>query len=123
MSNQSQLNSAAILNQMKLQLATDAGKVISKKIGFVYQLNIAPKKIGTDEEIYIVNLKKGEVTKGPYEGKPDTIFSFKDADFVKIATGKMKPQVAFMRGAMKIKGSLSAAQKFHPDVFLKQSKL
>lgn len=35
---------------------------------------------------------------GPYEGgKPDATFSFKDDDFVKIATGKMNPQIAFMR--------------------------
>lgn len=86
---------------MKLHLSTDAGKVLSKKVGLVYQLNIAPKvhtpfpppflvvfwnpnsiplckedrnpnpssslslkKIGVDEEIYVVDLKKGEVTKG-----------------------------------------------------------
>lgn len=94
---------------------------------------------------------------GPYEGgKPDASFSFKDEDFVKVALGKMNPQIAFMRfdllmdfflpkfflllclcirvlvsdvvvngcrGAMKIKGSLSAAQKFTPDIFPKPSKL
>ncbi|KAJ4966089.1 hypothetical protein NE237_017938 [Protea cynaroides] len=123
MANQSQLKSAALLEQMKLQLATDAGKEIAKKIGHVYQINIAPKKIGFNEVIFIVDFKKGEVTKGPYEGNPDATFSFKDDDFVKIAAGKMKPEVAFMRGAMKIKGSLTAAQKFKPGVFLKQSKL
>lgn len=96
---------------------------------------------------------------GPYEGgKPDATFSFKDEDFVKVALGKMNPQLAFMRynltmfffylpksnsfssflcihvlvfdvvvngcrGAMKIKGSLSAAQKFTPDIFPKPSKM
>lgn len=35
---------------------------------------------------------------GPYEdGKPDATFSFTDNDFLKIATGKMNPQIAFMR--------------------------
>ena len=35
---------------------------------------------------------------GPYEGgKPDASFSFKDEDFVKVALGKMNPQIAFMR--------------------------
>ncbi|MBA0676512.1 hypothetical protein Goari_017987 [Gossypium aridum] len=47
----------------------------------------------------------------------------KDDDFIKVATGKMNPQIAFMRGAMKIKGSLSAAQKFTPDVFPKPTKM
>ena len=35
---------------------------------------------------------------GSYEGgKPDASFSFKDEDFVKVALGKMNPQIAFMR--------------------------
>lgn len=109
---------------MKHHLTTDAGKALIKKIGLVYQLNIAPKKIGFQEEVYVVDLKKGEVKKGPYEGgKPDAVFSFTDNDFIKIASGKMNPQIAFMRGAMKIKGSLSAAQKFTPDIFPKPAKM
>ncbi|KAG6495839.1 sterol carrier protein 2-like [Zingiber officinale] len=117
------LKSAALLEQMKVHLATDAGKQISSKISLVYQLNIAPKKIGVDEEIYVVDLKQGTVTEGPYDGKPDATFSFTDNDFLSIATGKMNPQIAFIRGAMKIKGSISAAQKFTPDIFPKPSKL
>ncbi|KAI3522145.1 hypothetical protein L1887_11625 [Cichorium endivia] len=118
------LKSAALMEQMKSHLSTDAGKAVTKKIGLVYQINIAPKKLGFNEEIYVVDLKKGEVTKGPYEnGKPDATFSFTDADFFKVATGKMNPQIAFMRGAMKVKGSLSAAQKFTPDIFPKPSKM
>ncbi|KZV19757.1 non-specific lipid-transfer protein-like [Dorcoceras hygrometricum] len=62
--------------------------------------------------------------RGTYEdGKPDATFSFTDDNFMKIATGKMNPQIAFMRGAMKIKGSISAAQKFTPDIFPKPSKM
>lgn len=35
---------------------------------------------------------------GAYEGgKPDATFSFTDDDFVKVALGKMNPQIAFMR--------------------------
>ncbi|MED6145944.1 sterol carrier protein 2 [Stylosanthes scabra] len=118
------LKSDAIMDQMKQHLSTDAGKELLKKIGLVYQIQIAPKKLGYNEVIYTVDLKKGEVTKGPYEGgKPDATFSFKDDDFVKVALGKMNPQLAFMRGAMKIKGSLSAAQKFTPDIFPKPAKM
>ncbi|ESQ44789.1 hypothetical protein EUTSA_v10003291mg [Eutrema salsugineum] len=118
------LKSDAIMDMMKEHLSTDAGKELTKKIGLVYQINVAPKKLGFEEVTYIVDLKKGEVTKGKYEGgKVDATFSFKDDDFVKVATGKMNPQIAFIRGAMKIKGSLSAAQKFTPDIFPKPSKL
>ncbi|KAI7731086.1 hypothetical protein M8C21_001265 [Ambrosia artemisiifolia] len=120
----SDLKSAALMEQMKAHLSTDAGKSITKKIGLVYQINIAPKKLGFNEESYVVDLKKGEVTKGTYEGgRPDATFSFTDEDFYKVATGKMNPQMAFMRGAMKVKGSLSAAQKFTPDIFPKPSKM
>uniref|UniRef100_A0A1J3H4W1 Non-specific lipid-transfer protein-like n=2 Tax=Noccaea caerulescens TaxID=107243 RepID=A0A1J3H4W1_NOCCA len=118
------LKSDAIMDLMKQHLSSDAGKELTKKIGLVYQINIAPKKLGFEEVSYIVDLKKGEVTKGKYEGgKVDATFSFKDDDFVKVSTGKMNPQIAFIRGAMKIKGSLSAAQKFTPDIFPKPSKL
>lgn len=124
MAGSTQLKSDALLEQMKQHLNTDAGKALVKKLGLVYQINVAPKKMGFDEVTYIVDLKKGEVTKGTYEGgKPDATFTFKDDDFVKIATGKMNPQIAFMRGLMKVKGSLSAAQKFTPDIFPKPSKM
>ncbi|XP_017640937.1 sterol carrier protein 2-like isoform X1 [Gossypium arboreum] len=93
-----ELKSDNLLEMMKFHLTTDAGKKLTKKIGLVYQLNIAPKKLGVDEVTYIIDLKKGDVIKGEYEGgKPDVIFSFKDDDFLEIATGKMNPQVAFMR--------------------------
>lgn len=95
-----QLKSDALLEQMKTHLTTDAGKETIKKVGLVYQLNIAPKvkifmifmifsygfpsflklvefgsvfwcgvslnwqKLGFNEVIYTVDLKKGEVKKG-----------------------------------------------------------
>ncbi|MED6157771.1 sterol carrier protein 2 [Stylosanthes scabra] len=118
------LKSDAILDQMKHHLSTEAGKEIVKKTGLVYEFHIAPEKIGDNEVIYTVDLKKGKVTKGPYEGgKPDATFSFKDDDFVNIVLGKMNPQLAFMRGTIKIKGSLSAAQKFSPNIFPKPAKM
>ncbi|XP_022845174.1 non-specific lipid-transfer protein-like 1 isoform X2 [Olea europaea var. sylvestris] len=124
MANSTQLKSEALMEQMKLHMSTDAGKKLVEKIGLVYQINIAPKKIGFNEKSFVVDLKKGEVKEGPYEdGKPDATFSFTDDDFLKVASGKMNPQIAFMRGAMKIKGSLSAAQKFTPDIFPKPSKM
>lgn len=124
MAGATQLKSDALMEQMKLHMSTDAGKELTKKIGLVYQINIAPKKIGFNEKCFVVDLKKGEVKEGPYEdGKPDATFSFTDDDFLKVASGKMNPQIAFMRGSMKIKGSISAAQKFTPDIFPKPSKM
>jgi hypothetical protein len=39
----SKLKAARLLEQMSAHLATDAGKEIAEKVGFVYQLNISPK--------------------------------------------------------------------------------
>ena len=39
----SSLNSSQLLELMRQHLATDAGKEVTKKVGLVYQLNIAPK--------------------------------------------------------------------------------
>lgn len=101
MAGSTQLKSDALLEQMKQHLNTDAGKALVKKLGLVYQINVAPKvtliscsfnflfpvlpdpsniiiiminfyfcifhklqKMGFDEVTYIVDLKKGEVTKG-----------------------------------------------------------
>lgn len=119
----SELKSAALLDQMKAHLQTEAGEELKQKVGFVYQLNIGPKKMGINDEIYVVDLKNSTVTKGAYEGKPDATFSFVDGDFVSVASGKMNPQMAFIRGKMRIKGSMRAAQKFTPDIFPKPAKL
>ncbi|KAF5740683.1 peroxisomal multifunctional enzyme type 2-like [Tripterygium wilfordii] len=123
MASNTELKSDAIFDLMKHFLETDEGKKVIQKVNLVYQFNIAPKKIGFDEVAYTVDLTKGEVKKGAVEGKVDATFSFKDEDFVKLSTGKLNPQIAFMRGAIKIKGSLSAAQKFTPDIFPKPSKM
>jgi hypothetical protein len=61
----SNLKSAALLEQLHVHLASGAGKELVEMIGFVYQLNISPKKLGFDEEVFIVvDLKKGVVSKG-----------------------------------------------------------
>uniref|UniRef100_A0A0D9VLF3 SCP2 domain-containing protein n=1 Tax=Leersia perrieri TaxID=77586 RepID=A0A0D9VLF3_9ORYZ len=119
----SNLKSAALLEQLRVHLASGDDKELVEKIGFVYQLNISPKRIGVDEEVFVVDLKKGVVSKGPYEGNPDATFSFTDDDFLAISSGKLNPQMAFIMGKLKIKGSISAAQKFTPDIFPKPSKL
>lgn len=39
----SQLKSAQLLDMVRTHLTTDAGKELQNKVGFVYQINIAPK--------------------------------------------------------------------------------
>ncbi|KAL6536306.1 sterol carrier protein 2 [Orobanche gracilis] len=59
-----QLKSDALMEQMKLHMSTDVEKELTKKIGLVYQINIAREKIGFNEKCFMVDLKKGEVTEG-----------------------------------------------------------
>ena len=41
----------------------------------------------------------------------DLTVTMRDGDFMDIAAGKLKPQTAFMRGRLKIKGSMGLAMK------------
>lgn len=154
----SSLKSAALLDLMKDHFTTDAGKDLTKKIGFVYQLNIAPevrpfllfpffqtlitlinlyslffstsRRLESTKRSTLSTWRKAKSPKvliftsyfpsgfspskfsnkrfisminfcsyslGAYKGKPDVTFSFKDEDFLAIATGKMNPQIAFIR--------------------------
>lgn len=55
-----------------------------------------------------------------YEGNPedgvkaDTTLSVTDTDLVDIALGKLNPQVAFMKGKLKITGNIMLTQKLVP---------
>jgi 3-hydroxyacyl-CoA dehydrogenase/3a,7a,12a-trihydroxy-5b-cholest-24-enoyl-CoA hydratase len=40
-----------------------------------------------------------------------------DDDFEQVCLGKLNPQIAFMQGRMKIRGNMSKATKFTPDLF------
>lgn len=66
--------------------------------------------------IAALDLKKGEVYEGtPQEGvKPDTTLAVTDSDLVDIALGKINPQVAFMKGKLKITGNIMLTQKLVP---------
>lgn len=63
-----------------------------------------------------LDLKKGTVYEGsPEDGvKADTTLSVTDTDLVDIALGKLNPQVAFMKGKLKITGNIMLTQKLVP---------
>ncbi len=49
----------------------------------------------------------------------NALFIVADSDFFDICMGKLNPQMAFVQGKMKIKGSMSLATKFTPQLFPK----
>lgn len=63
-----------------------------------------------------LDLKKGTIYEGnPEEAvKPDTTLTITDNDLVDIALGKLNPQVAFMKGKLKIAGNIMLTQKLVP---------
>lgn len=63
-----------------------------------------------------LDLKKGTVYEGQPEDnvKPDTTLSVTDSDLVDIALGKLNPQMAFMKGKLKISGNIMLTQKLVP---------
>lgn len=63
-----------------------------------------------------LDLKSGTVYEGaPTAGtKVDTTLTVSDGDMVDIALGKTNPQVAFMKGKLKITGNIMLTQKLVP---------
>lgn len=62
-----------------------------------------------------LDLKSPDVYEGaPKSGKADTTMTVGDGDLVEIASGTLNPQVAFLKGKLKITGNIMLAQKLGP---------
>lgn len=109
-----------VFQLMKNYLSTGEGKDLIKKVGGIFQIDVLDKKGGKIVKQWTINLKDGQgsVSEGPHE-KYNALFSVSDEDFYQICSGKLNPQMAFIQGKMKIKGSMSLASKFTPDLFPK----
>lgn len=119
----SQLKSAGLLDLIRTHLKSESGRSLITKVGCVYRFDIVPRK-GASPIPFTIDLKNG--SGALHEGAPDTFdahFTMLDDDFAAIVTGQLNPQMAFMRGKMKIKGNMRAAMKFTPDLFPRPSKL
>lgn len=73
---------------------------------------------------YLIDLsaspgRAAKITSPENETKADCVFTIKDEDFLMLAAGKLKAQQAFLSGKLKLKGSISTALKFSPEVFPK----
>jgi hypothetical protein len=107
---------------IKNYLASGDGKDSVKKVGGIYQMDILDQKGGKVVRVWTIDLKNGTgLCKEGAPEKYDALFTMTDDDFLSICTGKLNPQMAFIQGKMKIKGSMPLATKFTPDLFPKYS--
>merc|ERR1712241_242069 len=79
-----------------------------KKVNAVYAFKIEGSQAGT----YHIDLKNGSGSVGagePSGQAADVTFTLKDADFVSMFEGKLKPTNAFMTGKLKLAGDMGKA--------------
>lgn len=77
----------------------------AKKINASYLFDIAGEK-------WLVDLTKETDWVAKTEGDAQCTITIKEADdWVKLATGKMNPTMAFMQGKIRVKGDMSLALK------------
>ena len=112
--------SEEIMNLMTAYLALGHGTNAVKKCKALYQVDILKKKKGKPILSFYIDLREGNGScqQGTAD-KFDAKFTMTDADFFKLCNGKLNPQMAFIRGKMKIKGSMKKATLFTPDLFPK----
>ena len=109
------LKAVAMFEKMAPLLEKQGAEVVAK-VGAVYHWELRAKK-GDEPTWVTVDLKNGngKICVGK-EGKADATFTMLDDDFMALTAGKLKPQDAFMKGKMKIKGNMAKAMKFNPSV-------
>ena len=112
------LKSENIFGMMATYLDRGLGKDLIPKVSAVFGFEITAKKGAKPSLIYAIDLKNGQgkTTRGAPKSA-DATFTMTDADFEAVCMGKLNPQIAFMQGKMKIKGNMSKASKFTPDLF------
>ncbi|XP_058795537.1 peroxisomal multifunctional enzyme type 2-like [Phymastichus coffea] len=92
-----------------------------KKINGVFHFIITVK--GQPEVDWVLDLKKATVYKGKPEGKVDTTLTIDDKDMIQMALGKLNPQMAFMKGKLKVKGNIMLTQKIRTLLEANRPKL
>ncbi|XP_046970039.1 peroxisomal multifunctional enzyme type 2 [Vanessa cardui] len=86
----------------------------AKSVGAVFLYNITEN--GKTVKQWTLDLKSGlTVYQGePKTGKADTTMTVADNDLMDIAAGTLSPQVAYLKGKIKIAGNIMLAQKLGP---------
>lgn len=118
------LKSSAIFTEIKRSLSDPEAAEAIEKLKSIFKYTISgPNNTKIN---WIVDLKNdsGSVYEEPIDTvnpiKPDVHFTLNDDNFVKLSTGNLNPQLAFVSGKLKLQGNLSKAMQFDREVFQKQ---
>ena len=104
------------MNALSQRIKED-GPILCEKIDAVFLFEINERKGGNLRK-WTVDLKnKPGFCKEGEHGDFDCTMVMSDIDFINIANKTANPQMIFMLGNMKIKGTLAKALKFTPDLF------
>ncbi|XP_026742371.1 peroxisomal multifunctional enzyme type 2-like [Trichoplusia ni] len=97
----------------KITEEVNKNKDMAKSVGGVFVYNITEN--GKTVKSWTLDLKTPAVYEGqPKSGKADTTMTVSDGDLVDIAAGTLQPQVAYLKGKLKIAGNIMLAQKLGP---------
>uniref|UniRef100_A0A8C4Q8C4 SCP2 sterol binding domain containing 1 n=1 Tax=Eptatretus burgeri TaxID=7764 RepID=A0A8C4Q8C4_EPTBU len=103
--NPKEFKSAAVFDGIKEKLKR--GKQLVGKVGAVFAFHVTNGP-GGEESHWVVDLKNGSALHG---SSADCTIIVADSDLPEILMGKMNPQVAFIKGKLKIEGKMAAAFK------------
>uniref|UniRef100_A0A915B538 Sterol carrier protein 2 n=1 Tax=Parascaris univalens TaxID=6257 RepID=A0A915B538_PARUN len=114
--------SDAIFKEIKDRAKNEKELVKAMNSSFRFTLTDGPNG---SVKSWTVDCKDDPPFVGERDGNVDIEIVIKDSDFVQIASGKLKPDQAFMQGKMKLKGNLAKAMKLRSllDRNLLKSKL
>ena len=114
------LVSNAVFDTIKQKIKENPKEAKAINGVFLYKIT----KNGKESAIWTLDLKSGEVyQEQPKGGKADTTLTVDDKGFLDIRTGKLSPQVAYMKGKLKIAGNLMLILKLQKIMNNNKSKL
>ncbi|XP_049877178.1 peroxisomal multifunctional enzyme type 2 [Pectinophora gossypiella] len=97
----------------KIKQEVDKNQAMAKSVGGIFLYNLTEN--GKTIKQWTLDLKTPAVYEGaPKSGKADTTLSVSDGDMIEIAAGTLSPQVAYLKGKLKIAGNIMLAQKLGP---------
>lgn len=114
------VQSDAIFTTIGEQVKLNPDQAKNVNAVFLYNITVGGKPVSE----WTLDLKNAEVYKGkPKSGKADATLTVEDTDMIEIALGKLNPQLAFMRGKLKITGNIMLTQKLKTLMEANKAKL